>query len=82
MELSPEGNILKVNSEGKKLLTDDNDSINIFHRIKCKEIKAKLHECFMGKINEFMVTIDFIRTFSYFTGRLMTTNSKDSSLHV
>ncbi len=71
MELSPEGNILKVNSEGKKLLTDDNDSINIFHRIKCKEIKAKLHECFMGKINEFMVTIDshpyfflFHRTFN------------------
>lgn len=59
VELSPEGMILKINSEAKKLLlTEESDSINIFQRIRSKEIKAKLHECFMGKTNEFMVTID------------------------
>ena len=30
----------------------------LFKRIENTEIKTKLHECFMGKANEFIVTID------------------------
>ncbi len=30
----------------------------IFQKIKNNEIKTKLHECFMGRSNEFIVTID------------------------
>lgn len=59
VELNPEGNIQKVNNEGKRLLlTDDHDSTNLFQQVRSKKIKAKLHECFMGKINDFMETID------------------------
>ena len=59
IELNPEGAIQKINTEGKRLLAlDDSDSHNLFHRIKNNEIKTKLHECFMGKSNEFIVTID------------------------
>lgn len=59
VELNPEGNIQKVNNEGKRLLlTDDNDSTNLFQRVRSKKIKTKLHECFMGKTNDFMETID------------------------
>ncbi|WP_071395254.1 ATP-binding protein [Bacillus tuaregi] len=59
IELSPEGIIQRANNEAKKLLfSDDNDSNYLFHCVKNTEIKTKLHECFMGKANEFMVTID------------------------
>ena len=59
IELNPDGTIQKVNNEGKRLLlSDENDSNYLFHRIKNKEIKTKLHECFMGRANEFIVTID------------------------
>lgn len=59
IELNPDGTIQKVNSEGKRLLlTDDKDSNYLFHCIKNNEIKTKLHECFMGRANEFIVTID------------------------
>ncbi len=59
IELNPEGAIQKINTEGKRLLAlDDSDSHNLFHRIRNNEIKTKLHECFMGKSNEFIVTIE------------------------
>jgi rsbT co-antagonist protein RsbR len=59
VELNPDGTIQKVNNEGKRLLiSDDNDSNYLFHCIKNKEIKTKLHECFMGRANDFIVTID------------------------
>ncbi len=59
IELNPDATIHKVNNEGKRLLlSDDRDSNYLFHRIKNKEIKTKLHECFMGKTNEFFSTID------------------------
>ncbi|HZG72417.1 MAG TPA: ATP-binding protein [Chondromyces sp.] len=59
IELNPDGLIQKVNNEGKRiLLSDETDSDYLFHRIKNNEIKTKLHECFMGKSNEFTVTID------------------------
>ena len=59
VEVNPDGSIQKVNSEGKKLLlSDENDTNYLFHRIKNKEIKTKLHECFMGRSNDFIVTID------------------------
>jgi rsbT co-antagonist protein RsbR len=59
IEINPDGSIQKVNSEGKKLLlSDDNDTNYLFHRIKNNEIKTKLHECFMGRTNDFIVTID------------------------
>jgi rsbT co-antagonist protein RsbR len=59
IELNPDGMILKANSEGKRLLiSDDTETNYLFNRIKNNEIKTKLHECFMGKSNDFMVTID------------------------
>ena len=36
----------------------NSDSQNLFHRIKNNELKTKLHECFMGKVNEFTITIE------------------------
>ncbi len=59
VELSPDGTILKINNEGKRLLiSNENESHYIFKRINNTEIKTKLHECFMGKANEFIVPID------------------------
>lgn len=59
VELNPDGTILNVNNDGKNiLLTNDRETNYLFHRIKNKEIKTKLHECFMGRANEFIVTID------------------------
>ncbi|MCQ6281151.1 STAS domain-containing protein [Bacillus sp. EB600] len=59
IEVNPDGSIQKVNSEGKKLLlSEENDTNYLFHRIKNNEIKTKLHECFMGRSNDFIVTID------------------------
>ena len=57
IELNPDGTILKINNEGKRLLIlNEHESNYIFHRINNTEIKTKLHECFMGKSNEFIVT--------------------------
>ena len=51
--------ILKISPEAKKLLiSEDSDSHNLFHRMKNNELKTKLHECFMGKLNEFTITLD------------------------
>ncbi|WP_394232444.1 ATP-binding protein [Niallia oryzisoli] len=59
IELSPEGTIQRANNEAKKLLfSEENDSNYLFHQIKNTEIKTKLHECFMGRANEFIATID------------------------
>ncbi|MBU8880567.1 STAS domain-containing protein [Bacillus sp. FJAT-29790] len=59
LELNPDGTIQKINNEGKKLLImAEGDSKYLFQRIKNNEIKTKLHECFMGKSSEFIVTID------------------------
>lgn len=59
IELNPDGMILKANTEGKRLLfADDTDTNYLFSRIKNNEIKTKLHECFMGKSNDFMATVD------------------------
>ncbi len=59
IELNPDGMILKANGEAKLLLfSDEKDSNYLFHRVKNNEIKTKLHECFMGKTNEFILSID------------------------
>src|SRR3954451_16989951 len=59
IKLNPDGLILKTSPEAKKLLiSEDSDSHNLFHRIKNNELKTKLHECFMGKLNEFTITLD------------------------
>lgn len=59
IELNPDGMILKANNEGKRLLlSDDTESNYLFNRIKNNEIKTKLHECFMGKSNDFLATIE------------------------
>ncbi|MBY0122097.1 ATP-binding protein [Bacillus sp. S/N-304-OC-R1] len=59
IEINPDGTIQKTNNEGSKLLFSENsDSNYLFHRIVNNEIKTKLHECFMGKLNEFVVTIE------------------------
>ncbi|MEH7391179.1 ATP-binding protein [Bacillus sp. JJ1503] len=59
IELTPDGTIQKMNTEGKRLLISEDSSSNyLFHRIKNNELKAKLHECFMGKLNEFILIID------------------------
>lgn len=59
IELQPDGTIVKANHLGKKLLmSDENSSDSIFHRLKNNEIKAKLHEYYMGKANNFIITID------------------------
>ncbi|QED46522.1 ATP-binding protein [Cytobacillus dafuensis] len=59
IELNPNGTIQKINTEGNRLLiSEESDSDNLFHRVKNNEIKTKLHECFMGKSNEFIATID------------------------
>ena len=59
IELNPDGTIQKVNNEGKKfLISDEKDSNYLFHRIKNTEVKTKLHECFMGRTTEFIVTIE------------------------
>lgn len=60
IELGPDGTILKINNEAKRLLSlnEEVDSNYIFKRINDTEIKTKLHECFMGKSNEFIVSIN------------------------
>jgi rsbT co-antagonist protein RsbR len=59
VELGPDGLIKNVNQEALRLLISEESETNyLFQRIKNNEIKAKLHECFMGKLNEFIVTID------------------------
>ncbi|WP_249365573.1 ATP-binding protein [Cytobacillus citreus] len=59
IELNPNGMIQKINTEGNRLLiSEESDSNYLFHRVKNNEIKTKLHECFMGKSNEFIATID------------------------
>lgn len=59
IELDPDGTILKANDEAKRLLlSDENDSNYLFHRVNNNDIKTKLHECFMGKTNEFILSID------------------------
>lgn len=59
IELNPDGTIQKINEIGKTLLLDDSqDSHNLFNQVKNKDIKAKLHECFMGKSNDFIATIN------------------------
>lgn len=59
IELNPDGTIIKANPDSKKLLiSNEGNSRNIFQNIKSNEIKAKLHECFMGKISKFVATID------------------------
>ena len=59
IEVNPDCLIMKVNPEAKRLLfSDDSNSQNLFQRIKNNELKTKLHECFMGKVNEFTITID------------------------
>ncbi|WP_338469772.1 ATP-binding protein [Niallia sp. XMNu-256] len=59
IELEPDGLIIRANPIAKKrLLSDHNDSQNLFQRIKNNELKTKLHECFMGKVSEFTITID------------------------
>ncbi|MCQ6274187.1 STAS domain-containing protein [Bacillus sp. V3B] len=59
VELNPDGTIQKINNEGKKLLISNETNSNyLFHCIKNNEIKTKLHECFMGKLNDFIVSID------------------------
>lgn len=59
IELTPDGIIKKMNKEIKKLsFLEDNESDNLFKRIKNNEIKKKLHECFMGKSNQFIANID------------------------
>lgn len=67
VELTPDGMIQKINNEGKRLLlSDEKENGYLFQCIKNKEIKAKLHECFMGKLSEFIVTIDSQPYFFYF----------------
>lgn len=59
IELNSNGEIQKINNEGKRLLSlDESGSTYLFHRIQNNEIKTKLHECFMGKCNDFIVTIE------------------------
>ncbi len=59
IELNPDAMILSANNEGKRLLnSDETESNNLFHQVKNNEIKTKLHECFMGKSNSFIVTFD------------------------
>ncbi|WP_248278465.1 ATP-binding protein [Bacillus sp. DNRA2] len=59
VELNPDGTIQRANDEAKRvLISEDGDSNYLFHRITNNEIKTKLHECFMGRANEFIVTID------------------------
>jgi rsbT co-antagonist protein RsbR len=59
IELNPDGTIRKANNEAKRvLLSDEGETNYLFHRIKNNEIKTKLHECFMGKTSEFLVTLE------------------------
>jgi rsbT co-antagonist protein RsbR len=59
IELTPDGIIQKMNEEMKRLsFLEDHESDNLFKRIKNNEIKMKLHECFMGKSNQFIASID------------------------
>jgi rsbT co-antagonist protein RsbR len=72
IELTPDGMILNMNKGVNGLfISEDKETNNLFKRIKNNEIKTKLHECFMGKSNQFTVNIDaqqyfflFHRTFS------------------
>lgn len=59
IELFPDGTIQKTNKIGEKLLTlDEGFSNSIFHRVKNTELKAKIHEYFMGKSDKFVITLD------------------------
>ncbi|WP_318505677.1 hypothetical protein [Bacillus sp. T3] len=67
VELNPDGTIQRANEEAKRLLiSEESDTNYLFHRINNNEIKTKLHECFMGRANEFIVTIDNQPVFFYF----------------
>lgn len=59
IELYPDGTIQKTNNAAKKLLlSEESNTNNLFQRIQHSQIKTKLHECFMGRANEFVEIID------------------------
>lgn len=59
IELCPDGTIHYINEKAKKLILKENcEDRSLFQCIKDKNLKTKLHECFMGKANEFHVTIN------------------------
>jgi rsbT co-antagonist protein RsbR len=59
IELTSDGTIKQMNKEVKELLfLRDDETNNLFKRIDSNEIKTKLHECFMGKSNQFMASIN------------------------
>lgn len=67
IELDPDGKIIKANADAKKLLIKNKGSSkSIFQKVKSNEIKTKLHECFMGKINKFVATVDSLPYFFLF----------------
>lgn len=60
IELDPDGKIQHVTKDVEELfLNFKNDkSQNLFQCITNNEIKAKLHECFLGRLNQFSISID------------------------
>jgi rsbT co-antagonist protein RsbR len=68
IELAPDGNIQHITKEVKELFFNlkDIETKNLFQCISNNEIKANLHECFMGKSNQFIVTIDAQQYFFLF----------------
>ncbi|RBW70202.1 ATP-binding protein [Bacillus taeanensis] len=59
IELASDGTIEQMNKEVKQLLLlKEDETNNLFKRIDNNEIKTKLHECFMGKSNQFMVSMN------------------------
>ncbi|QGQ45228.1 ATP-binding protein [Metabacillus sediminilitoris] len=68
IELAPDGNIQHVTKEVEELLLDrrNEHSKNLFQCITNKELKSNLHDCFMGRSNQFILTIDAQQYFFLF----------------
>lgn len=57
--LSPDGTIKYINEKAKFLVLKENcEDSSLFQCVKDKNLKTKIHECFMGKASEFHITID------------------------
>jgi rsbT co-antagonist protein RsbR len=81
IEVNPNGFLLHVNNEGKRLLFSNESTSNyLFERISHKEAKTKLHECFMGKTTEFISCIDTQPYFFLFHRTLQ--ENKIQTIHI
>ncbi|MDQ0216117.1 rsbT co-antagonist protein RsbR [Oikeobacillus pervagus] len=68
IQLNRDGTIINTNDEVRRcpIFRKLEDSDNIFKQLKNEEVRMKLHQCFLGKLSQFIVTIDSQQYFFHF----------------